>query len=128
MTFPQDWNSDNDPADEGQGNSGGYGYPPVGGNPPYGSYPPPPPGSYPPPGGYPPPYQQPMTPETNSMAIASLVVSLLCCGPVGLVLGLVALNQITASGEGGRGLALAGTILGGISTVFAFLVLISGGF
>lgn len=152
MTFPQDSNSGSDPDDEGQENADGYGYPPVGGNPPHGSYPPPPYGAYPPPGGYPPPgaypppggypppgayptpggypppgYQQ-TTSGTNGMAIASLVVSLLCCGPLGLILGFIALNQLKTSGEGGRGLALAGTIIGAISTVFVVLYMAGGGY
>lgn len=62
-----------------------------------------------------------MTPGTNGLAIASLVVSLLCCGPVGLILGLAALNQLKTSGQDGRGLALAGAIIGGISTAVAVL-------
>lgn len=90
-------------------------------------YPPPPPGGY----GYPPPapnpyggYPQPV--GTNGLAIASLVCSLvgwICgIGPiVGLVLGIIALNQIKKTGQDGRGMALAGVIISGISIVMIVL-------
>ncbi len=70
------------------------------------------------------------------MAIGSLVASVLAIplgffivGPlfaiVGVVLGIIALNQIKQSGENGRGLALAGIIVGGVIlalTVISFIV------
>jgi len=97
---------------------GGYGYPP-----------PQQPGGY----GYPPPgsgYPQ-QTPGTNGLAIASLVCSLLgwLCGigPIlGLVFGFIALNQIKQTGQGGRGMALAGIIIGAVAIV-AGIVLLSLG-
>lgn len=46
------------------------------------------------------------------MAIASLVVSLICCAPLGVIFGHVAISQINKTGEGGRGLATAGLIIG----------------
>lgn len=75
------------------------------------------PGQYGPPG-YGPPgyYYQPPRP-TNVMAILSLVFSL-TFAPVGLILGLVARKQLAESGEEGRGLALAGTIIGAVITGF----------
>ncbi|WP_245835829.1 DUF4190 domain-containing protein [Mycobacterium rhizamassiliense] len=96
------------------------------------NYPPPPPGDYPPPGpGYPPPgpgYPPPGQPAagTNTLAIASLVSSLLgwLCGigPIlGLIFGFIALNQIKKTGEGGRGLALAGIIIGAIAIVLGII-------
>ncbi|MBO0829027.1 MAG: DUF4190 domain-containing protein [Streptosporangiales bacterium] len=60
-------------------------------------------------------YQPP--PPTNVMAILSLVFALVIA-PVGLVLGLIARRQIAESGEEGRGLALAGTIVGAVITGF----------
>ena len=56
------------------------------------------------------------------MAIASLVASAigLLCGIgsiVGIVLGIVALNQIKQTREGGHGLAIAGIAVGGVSLV-----------
>jgi hypothetical protein len=46
------------------------------------------------------------------MAIASLVVSLICCAPLGVIFGHVAISQINKTGEGGRGLAIAGLVIG----------------
>ncbi|MGE5694652.1 MAG: DUF4190 domain-containing protein [Candidatus Sericytochromatia bacterium] len=118
----------------------GYGQPPSG----YGPPPSTPP-SYPPPGGYgaPPPYQPgyPTPPQsrTNGMAIGSLVSSVLAiplaflCGIfgviaalVGVVLGIVAINQIKQSGEDGRGLAIAGIAVGGVTLALAVIVMIVG--
>jgi Domain of unknown function (DUF4190) len=119
--------------------------------PPPGNYPPPPPqgGGYPPPpqgGGYPPPPQgggylpppqgggYPPPPggfggaptKTNTLAIASLVCAVLglLCGIgsiLGIVLGVVALNQIKQTGEGGRGLAQAGIVVGAIFVVLGIV-------
>jgi len=104
------------------------------------SYPPPPPGGYgsppPPPGGYgsppPPPggygYQPlPQATGTNGMAIASLVCSLLgllcAIGSIlGLIFGFVALGQINKTGQGGRGMAMAGIIIGAISLVLGIVI------
>ena len=89
-------------------------YPP----PPPGNYPPPPPGAFPPPGGgFPPP-----SGKTNTLATISLVAACvgLCCGIgsiVGIVLGIMARNQIKQTGEGGDGLALAGIIVGAVTLV-----------
>ena len=91
---------------------GGYGNPPP---PPGGyGYPPPPAGGY----GYPPP-PPPQSAATNGMAVASLVCSLfgwLCIiGPLlGLIFGFVALSQINQTGQRGRGMAIAGIVIGGI--------------
>src|SRR6478735_2006369 len=125
------------------------GYPPpypdpssFGGQPGYGApaYPPPPPPSYGAAPGYPPPpsygapgfpggygagYGQPQ-PETNPLAIGSLVASLigfLCWlgGPIGIALGFVALKQIKEKGQGGHGLAVAGIAVGIASLVIGLI-------
>ena len=98
------------------------------------SYPPPPPGGYgappPPPGGY--GYQPPpQAVGTNGMAIVSLVCSLfgwLCIigGILGMIFGFLALGQIRQSGQGGRGLAIAGIVIGGIVTALVILAGILG--
>lgn len=98
------------------------------------SYPPPPPGGYgsapPPPGGY--GYQPPpQATGTNGMAIASLVCSLfgwLCIigGILGIIFGFLALNQIKQSGQGGRGMAIAGIVIGVVVTAIVILVGIIG--
>ncbi|OBF81133.1 hypothetical protein A5791_05635 [Mycobacterium sp. 852002-51163_SCH5372311] len=95
---------------------GDHGYPPASGG--YG-YPPPAPGGY----GYP----QQGSAGTNSMAIASLVTSLvgwMCIiGPIlGLIFGFVALGQIKQTGQDGRGMAIAGIAISG--AVIGLLVLI----
>ena len=121
MTEPQDpFAAPGDqPSQEGQQPPPGYGQPPPGyGQPAYGSPPPgygPPPG-YPPPAygqppGYPPPYGQPGygATKTNTMAIVGFILSLpVVCPLIGTVLCFIALNQIKRTGEGGKGLAIAG--------------------
>src|SRR5262245_48025814 len=87
---------------------GGYGYPP----PQAGGY------RYPPQYGYPPP-----APGTNAMAVASLVCSLfgwvcLFIGAfLGVIFGFIALSQIKRSGQRGRGLAIAGIVIGSVLLV-----------
>lgn len=61
-------------------------------------------------------YYQP-SPPTNLLAILSLVFALVFA-PAGLILGVIARKQIEESGEEGRGLALAGTIVGAVITGF----------
>jgi hypothetical protein len=65
-------------------------------------------------------YQQPMyqsAPRTNGFAIASLICSLVCINILGIIFGHVAISQINKTGEGGKGLATAGLILGYLSLV-----------
>jgi hypothetical protein len=106
---------------------GDSGYPPPGQG-----YSPPPGPSYPPPPGlaYPPPpgsgYPAPQAVGTNGMAIASLVCSLLgwLCGigPIlGIIFGILALGKIKETGQGGRGLAIAGIAIGAVLTVFGII-------
>jgi peptidyl-prolyl cis-trans isomerase B (cyclophilin B) len=100
-----------------------------------GGYTPPPPGYTPAPGyeqppqqpygyaqpqGYPQQYAAPMPTGTNGLAIASLVLAFFFA-PAAIVLGHMALNQIKKTGQEGRGLALAGTILGYVFTSFIVL-------
>ncbi|HEX5595012.1 MAG TPA: DUF4190 domain-containing protein [Micromonosporaceae bacterium] len=75
-----------------------------------------------------------VTPPTNGMAIAAMVLGILgvlgLCGYgiggfigiIGAILGHVARKQIRERGESGDGLALAGVITGWISTGIALLV------
>ncbi|SPM29193.1 hypothetical protein MTAB308_2684, partial [Mycobacterium terramassiliense] len=94
---------------------GGYGYPP----PPAGGYGYPPPVGYPPPPGYPPPQMV----GTNGFAVASLVCSLfgwVCMfigAFLGIIFGFVALSQIKRTGQKGRGMAIAGIVIGAIVLV-----------
>lgn len=68
------------------------------------------------------PYQQPQT--TNGMAIASLVCSLIICCPLvtilGPILGAISLSSIgSPPRQKGKGLAMAGIIIGLLTTVIS---------
>lgn len=79
------------------------------------------------------PYLMPMAPaqRTNGLAIASLITS--CTGlflgisaPVGIVLGIIAMSQIKSDpGYTGRGMALAGIVVGGALTVIGALLIVA---
>jgi VIT1/CCC1 family predicted Fe2+/Mn2+ transporter len=59
--------------------------------------------------------------RTNTLAIVSLVTSIIGLGIVGIITGHISLNQIKKTHEQGHGLALAGLIIGYIS-VAAMLI------
>ena len=59
--------------------------------------------------------QQPGT-QTNTMAVVALIGAIVLA-PLGIVLGLIALSQIKKTKQGGRGLALAGVIIGALGTL-----------
>ncbi|CAN5339466.1 hypothetical protein BH11ACT2_BH11ACT2_10790 [soil metagenome] len=100
------------------------------------------PPAYAQPTGQAPVYGQPYAPgyvapaRTNTLAIVSLVLSLVGVGIGGIITGHIALGQIKTSGESGRGLALAGTIIGyvacglvvlwGIFVVIAVIIATAG--
>jgi len=74
-------------------------------------------------GGYP-AWTPPAPQQTDGLAIASLIVS--CSSfvvglsaPVGLGLGIAALRRIRRTGAQGRGLAIAGIVIGGLMTAAA---------
>jgi hypothetical protein len=102
----------------------GYGYPV--GPPPPGWYRPPPPlplhlrsyWSYGPPAG-----------TTNGLAIASMIFGILWIWWIGsilaVVLGHVALHQTRSSGQGGRGMAIAGVVLGYFGLAMGIIVIIA---
>ncbi|MEU6343495.1 DUF4190 domain-containing protein [Streptomyces sp. NPDC046977] len=70
-----------------------------------------------------PPARRPL----NKLAVAALVLGLVCVVPVvGIVLGAVALTQIDRRGERGKGLAVAGLVLSTLSTLVAALIAIGG--
>ncbi|MEU8714923.1 DUF4190 domain-containing protein [Streptomyces sp. NPDC048663] len=112
--------------------------PPQAGPAQYPQYPQPqyPQGPYGPQPPYPSPYQPwgegygPYTlpAPVNGLAIASLVLGLLCCLPgVGLVLGLVALGQIRRRGERGRAMAVVGSLLSAVGLALWVAALATGG-
>ncbi|MGC5165816.1 DUF4190 domain-containing protein [Luteimicrobium sp. DT211] len=82
---------------------------------------------YPQPYGYAPSYPGPQ--RKNGLAIASMwtsIGSILTCGLagiVGLILGIVALGQIKRDGTAGRGMAIAGIVVGAVfAALFVFYV------
>jgi hypothetical protein len=84
----------------------------------------------------PPEYGPPAVDRTNRMAIWSLVLSILTLGGLGSVagiwLGAVARRRVAETGERGRGLAIAGIIVGVITLLFAigywiFIAMHTGG-
>jgi Domain of unknown function (DUF4190) len=111
----------------------GGGYQQYGQPQPYGQYP-----GYGPatPYGQPGPY--PMYPPgagpTNGLAVASLVLGIaqillwLLTGIPAIILGLIALKQISARGESGKGMAITGLVLGcigvGLSIIFIVFLII----
>jgi hypothetical protein len=60
---------------------------------------------------------------TNALAIAGFITSLFL-PIVGLVLSAIALGQIKRTGQRGRGLAMAGLIIGIVFTVIALAVIV----
>jgi hypothetical protein len=72
-----------------------------------------------------PTYTPPATRRTSRMAIWSLVLSILTLGGLGSLagiwLGFTARRRIFQTGERGRGLAIAGIIVGVVTLVFAIL-------
>ncbi|MEI7914223.1 MAG: peptidylprolyl isomerase [Mycobacteriaceae bacterium] len=80
---------------------------------------------YPNPYPYPYPYAHRPPPRTNALAIASLVCGFLFA-PLAIVFGHISLSQIKKSGEDGRGLAIAGLVMGYIVTIGTILALVAG--
>ncbi|HAM25347.1 MAG TPA: hypothetical protein DCP11_01200, partial [Microbacteriaceae bacterium] len=61
-------------------------------------------------------------PKTNTLAIVAIILGFLV--PIGgIITGHIALGQIKRTGEAGRGLALTGTIVGYVLTVFYILLI-----
>mgnify|MGYP006265857465 CR=1 FL=1 len=98
-----------------------YGMRPADGAP-YPEYPPYPPMPYP---YVPGPYQPYQPPPTNALAIASLICAFLFA-PLGIVFGHLSLSQIKKSGEDGRGLAVAGLVIGYLITIGTIVALVAG--
>ena len=63
---------------------------------------------------------------TNGLAIASMIISILGFGPIGAIMGHIARRQIRERGEQGDGFALAGIIVGWVTT--GIWVLCCGGY
>ncbi len=111
----------------------GYALPSSGAPTPYPYALPPPPAQPPWPAPYPPPYYPPYpvyvaAPPTNGLAIAALVLGIVWVYWVGSILavifGHIALSQIRRTGQGGRGMAVAGLVLGYIGLFFLAVVIV----
>ncbi|MCR1782671.1 DUF4190 domain-containing protein [Nocardioides carbamazepini] len=109
-----------------------YGQNPPGQNPsgqnPYGQPPAPPPyaggagGGYGAPGSFP-GGSDPLPPKTDGISIAALVTSLLCClAPIGIILGFVGLSRTKGGQRKGRGLAIAGIVVGLLMSITSAVV------
>ncbi|WP_327354049.1 DUF4190 domain-containing protein [Streptomyces sp. NBC_01304] len=83
-----------------------------------------PPAAWPPPAAGMPQQRPPM----NGLAIAAFVLSLICVAPLALILGIVALVQISRRGERGKGLAVAGVTVSGASLLLSLVLLLTGTF
>lgn len=84
-----------------------------------------PPGPYVAPPAYPPGHQggYPRPHSTNSWAVAALVCAFFFA-PLGIAFGHLSLSQIKRTGEDGRGLALAGLIIGYVMTALTIVVVV----
>jgi hypothetical protein len=62
---------------------------------------------------------------TNGLAVAGFVLSIIGCGfPIGLIMSSIALGQFKKNpNQKGKGLAIAGVVLGSISIFFVFIYL-----
>ena len=104
----------------------GYGPPPPGYGPPPAGYGPPPPYAY---GA---PYADPAA--TNGKAIGALVTSIagiplcFCVVPsiVGIILGVVAMNETKKTGQNGHGMALAAVIVGAVTLALTMVFWFTG--
>lgn len=71
-------------------------------------------------------FQQPgMVPQpqkTNGFAIAALVLSLVGCSLLGVIFGGLAISQINKGQGSGKGLAIAGLVIGIIGLLFTILL------
>lgn len=81
---------------------------------------------YPPPPGPGPPLTASKRPN-NGYAVASLIVSIVVCfvgSFLAVIFGHIALHQIARTGQGGRGLAIAGLVLGYVGIVAMIVAVI----
>lgn len=66
---------------------------------------------------------QPVSGGTNSMAVVALIMGL-TVAPLGIIFGHIGLSQIKRTGEGGRGLAVAGLVLGYLGLALSIALII----
>ena len=67
--------------------------------------------------------------KTNGLAVAGFVTGLVCCSPVGIILSVIALSQISGDpSQKGKGLAQAGLIISIVSLVLSLILFSTGVF
>lgn len=69
-----------------------------------------------------PQYYAPQSAPVNALAIVSLVTGVLGMGIIAVIFGHISMSQLRTSGESGRGLAIAGLVLG-YAVIALFVVL-----
>ena len=73
-----------------------------------------------------PDYDQPPAPAAtgkwNVLSIVAFVISLLGFNIIAVILGYIALNQVTKSGERGKGFANAAMIIGLVSIILGIIL------
>lgn len=69
--------------------------------------------------------EEPAPVRFNILSIAAFVSSFLVGGVTGVILGLVALNQLNTTGERGRGLAIAALVISFVYMVILAYITIS---
>jgi peptidyl-prolyl cis-trans isomerase B (cyclophilin B) len=79
--------------------------------------------TYPPYDPYGAPYGYPQPRPTNGMAVASIICAILFA-PLGIIFGHISLSQIKRTGEEGRGLAIAGLVIGYLMTALSIVIVV----
>lgn len=67
---------------------------------------------------------QPPAQGTNGLAIASLITGLLGLNVLAIIFGFIALSQIKKNGQGGRGMAIAGIIIGFATLIIGIIIMV----
>lgn len=61
--------------------------------------------------------------KTNPLALVAFFLSFCGLSLFGLIIGIIALKQINEKNEGGKGLAIAAIVIGGIITFFIIVII-----
>ena len=65
----------------------------------------------------------PYSRSTNGYAIAGFILSIICCAPLGIIFSAIGLSQVnTNQNQDGKGLAIAGLIIGVSSIALGLLL------